>query len=62
MTNFEKLCTSTDNMADFLSETMECYGCPVVELCKDSDMKTCHEVMKKWLEMETVEKEDKKCQ
>lgn len=57
MTNFEKLCTSTDNMADFLAEIMACYGCPMVKLCKDSYTKTCHEFMEKWLEMEAVDNE-----
>lgn len=56
MINFEKLCTSVDNMADFLAEVITCYGCPMVGSCKN-DGKECREVMKEWLEMEGVDNE-----
>ncbi len=56
MTNFEKLCASTDSMAGLLEDIMACYGCPVNELCKN-DGKTCRTMMKVWLEMEVVDNE-----
>lgn len=56
MTNYEKIYISTDNMADFLAEIMACYGCPMIEYCKEEGGE-CRENIKEWLEMEVVDNE-----
>lgn len=57
MTNYEKLSTSTDSMADFLAEIMTCYGCPAIKQCNEhgGDNVFCRDMMKEWLEAEDDE-------